>query len=336
MATVVITIGAVNDAPVAVADDYVTEEDTRLTVSVPGVLTNDWDIDGDGLFAAPATGPSNGSSSLNVDGSFTYDPNDDFSGLDSFTYVANDGQMNSPAATVSITVNPVNDAPVAVDDAYVLTQGSSLEVNMECDPPGQDPPVFGVLCNDFDPVEGDSLTAVLVDGPENGSVILNEDGSFTYTPDTGIYGGDSFTYVANDGTADSNVATVTIGLPYLHIGLLDPWRPPFPAYSVKRGSVLPARWQYADRVTGLVIDSGAFLPEVRLHSGVDCQTGMEINGQVTVLTPGNSTYQYDERLDIHQLNVDTDELTVKECYNIYTFSGLTGQLDGPFIFKIKR
>jgi len=436
VATVTITVDAVNDAPVAGNDSYSTDEDVALTIDATGVLGNDSDIDSDPLTAVLVSGPSNGSLTLNADGSFTYTPepdangpvtftykandgtedsntatvtiavdpvNDapvafsvtavtdedsgdvvwgfsaadidsstltygivtgpakgtvklgpgagqftytpdpDYSGSDSFTYKANDGSLDSNVATAMITINSVNDPPEAVDDAYVLTAGADLVVNAECDPP-QDPPVFGVLCNDSDPVEGDSLTAVLDVGPANGSVILNPDGSFTYTPDAGYYGSDSFTYVADDGRDEynlSNVATVTIALPYLHIGLLDPWKPPFPAYAIKQGSALPVRWQFADRATGEVIDSGDFLPEVRLRSQVNCQTGLETNGLETILTPGNSTYQYDDKRLIHQLNVDTNELTVNECYNIYTYvkystAGPEGQLDGPFIFKLKK
>jgi len=331
-------VGVSNVAPTANDDAYSTDEDTPLTVGAPGILGNDTDPADVLTGAILVSGTSEGTLNFAGDGSFTYAPNADFNSSDSFTYQANDGGTEnnlSNLATVTITVNPVNDAPVAVDDQYVFTQGTSLNVGTSCTV--TDPPTpVGVLCNDSDPVEGDSLQAFLVTGPENGSLILNEDGSFTYTPDTGIYGGDSFTYVANDGTTDSNVATVTIGLPYLHVGLLSPWRPPSPPYSIKKGSAFPVRWQYADRVTGSVIDSRDLLPEVRLRSGVNCQTGEETNGLVTILTPGNSTYQYDDGQDIHQLNVDTNELTVNECYNVYTYSGLTGQLDGPFIFKIKK
>jgi hypothetical protein len=80
---------------------------------------------------------------------------------------------------------------------------------------------------------------------------------------------------------------------------------------------------------------------VRLRSGIDCQTGEETNGLETILTPGNSSYQYDDKRLIHQLNVDTNELQVNECYNAYTYvrystGGEEGQLDGPFRFKVKK
>ena len=139
--------------------------------------------------------PAHGSLTLNADGSFTYTPAANYNGPDSFTYKANDGQADSNVATVSINVGAVNDAPVAQNDTAAATE---------------DTPVAGnVLTNDTD-VDGDALSAVLVSGPAHGSLTLNADGSFTYTPAANYNGPDSFTYKANDGQADSNVATVSI------------------------------------------------------------------------------------------------------------------------------
>ncbi|MBK9121838.1 MAG: tandem-95 repeat protein [Chloroflexi bacterium] len=198
VATVTITVNPVNDAPVAVADSYATDEDTQLSIAAPGVLGNDTDIDGNPLSAVLAAGPAHGSLTLNPNGSFTYTPNADFNGSDSFTYRANDGSVNSPVATVSITVDPVNDPPVAVNDGYTTNEDTALTV-----------PAVGVLTNDSD-IDGNPLNAALVSGPAHGSLTLNPDGSFTYTPSANYNGSDSFTYRANDGAADSNVATVTI------------------------------------------------------------------------------------------------------------------------------
>jgi VCBS repeat-containing protein len=169
---VTITVNGVNDAPVAVDDPgYVTDEETQLDVILPGVLGNDTDAEGDPLTAVLDTGPSDGTLTLSLDGSFSYTPNVDFAGVDTFTYHANDGTLDSNVATVTITVNGVNDAPVAVDDpGYVTTEDVSLN---EAAP--------GVLGNDTD-VDGDPLTAVLDTGPSNGTLTLNLDGSFSYTP----------------------------------------------------------------------------------------------------------------------------------------------------------
>ncbi|MDQ3820672.1 MAG: cadherin-like domain-containing protein, partial [Acidobacteriota bacterium] len=94
--------------------------------------------------------PANGTLTLNQNGSFTYTPNRNFSGTDSFTYRASDGQLDSNVATVTITVNAVNSAPVAFDDSYTVAGNSVLTVSSP-----------GVLSNDTD-AEHDPLTAVLV------------------------------------------------------------------------------------------------------------------------------------------------------------------------------
>src|SRR5207249_7776811 len=113
-----------------------------------------------------------------------------------FTYKANDGTADSNVATVSITVTAVNDAPVAVDDAFTTAEDTPLTGN--------------VLSNDTDVDTGTTLTAAIVANPTHGTVTLVSTGAFTYTPAPNYNGSDSFTYKASDGTADSNVATVAI------------------------------------------------------------------------------------------------------------------------------
>jgi VCBS repeat-containing protein len=127
-----ITFSAVvaNRAPLAVDDNFSTDEDTQLTVAAPGVLDNDVDPDGDTPTAALASDVSHGTLTLNSDGLFDYTPDPNFNGLDSFTYVANDGEADSNAATVTITVNSVNDGPVAdANGPYMGTVGVELQFN---------------------------------------------------------------------------------------------------------------------------------------------------------------------------------------------------------------
>ena len=198
VATVTITVNAVNDAPVAADDAYTTDEDTLLTIAAPGVLGNDTDADGNTLTAAPENGPTNGMLTLNANGSFTYTPNANWNGTDTFTYRASDGTDSSNVATVTITVNAVNDAPVAANDAYATDEDVPLTIAAP-----------GVLGNDSD-ADGNTLTAAPENGPSNGTLTLNANGSFTYTPNADWNGTDTFTYRASDGAAASNVATVTI------------------------------------------------------------------------------------------------------------------------------
>jgi uncharacterized protein len=195
---VVIGLNLLNTPPVANNDSYSTNEDTSLTVAAPGVLANDTDAENNTLTAVLVSGPSHGTVTLNANGSFTYTPASNYNGPDSFTYKANDGHTDSNTATVSITVNAVNDAPVAANDSYNTNEDATLSVAAP-----------GVLTNDTD-IDNASLTAVLVTGPSHGSLTLNANGSFSYTPALNYNGPDSFTYRANDGAADSNIATVTI------------------------------------------------------------------------------------------------------------------------------
>ncbi|MCP3994747.1 MAG: tandem-95 repeat protein [bacterium] len=187
----------VNQPPVAVNDNV---SGTEGQPRVIDVLANDSDPETDPLNIASVdvTGTL-GAVVVNADDTITYTPAPGFTGVDSFTYKAGDGANESNIATVTITVNAINHAPVASDDAYLVDEDVVLNVVA----------VDGVLANDND-ADGNPLTAVLVAGPVNGSVVVGADGSFAYTPATNFNGLDSFTYKANDGAADSNIATVTI------------------------------------------------------------------------------------------------------------------------------
>ena len=181
-------------APVANNDNAATDEDMAVVISVLG---NDTDANGDALTPSVVAGPANGTLTVNADGTITYTPNANFNGSDSFTYKVNDGTADSNTATVSITINPVNDAPVATDDAYSVNEDHALNVA-----------AAGVLANDID-LDSAALTASVLSGPANGTLVLNADGSFQYTPNLDFTGSDSFTYTVSDG-ALTDTATVTI------------------------------------------------------------------------------------------------------------------------------
>lgn len=118
---------AANTAPVANDDSYGVDEDQTLSVSAAaGVLENDTDANSDDLTAELVEDVDNGTLTLNPDGSFTYEPDDNYNGPDSFTYTANDGQADSDTATVTITVNAVNDAPTIAVLAGNASQSACL------------------------------------------------------------------------------------------------------------------------------------------------------------------------------------------------------------------
>jgi hypothetical protein len=213
--------------PLSMDDPYTTDEDTVLKVFPPGVLANDLDPDGDTLTAILESGPSNGTLTLISNGSFNYTPSSNFNGTDSFTYRANDGSANTHVATVFITVQSVNDPPVANDGTYSTDQNTMLTV-----------PAPGVLGNDSD-VDGDALTASLGDDVGNGTFALQPDGSFTYSPDISFFGTDSYTYSACDirGLCDTATATITVLKAQPNINL-NPTSLDFGTVIIRNGKVL--------------------------------------------------------------------------------------------------
>lgn len=183
-----------NSPPVANDDAYSTDEDITLNVAAPGVLDNDVDDDGDSLTAFGLIDDVDfGNLSLNLDGSFEYVPDENFNGEDSFTYVAHDETDLSNNAVVTITVNAINDAPVADAQSVETDEDTAVIITLT----GSD-------------IEGDVLTFSIVDVPLNGVLSEVTGDQVTYTPNLDFSGADSFTFIANDGTDDSNVATVDI------------------------------------------------------------------------------------------------------------------------------
>src|SRR5207249_4149693 len=159
---------------------------------------NDTDVDSATLTAVLVTGPANGTLSLSANGGFTYTPAANFNGTDSFTYKTNDGSLDSRSEARRVVNKGVNDPPVPANDTYTTNEDATLTVAAP-----------GVLGNDVD-VDSATITAVLVANPTHGTLGLNADGSFTYTPAANYSGPDSFTYKANDGSLDSNIAIVAI------------------------------------------------------------------------------------------------------------------------------
>ena len=191
--------------PDAVDDSYSTNAGTQLTVPVgTGVITtNDTNPDGDGDTVTVTRfddySANSGTVSVNTDGSFTYTPPTGFIGTDTFTYTISDG--NGGADTATVTIDVTNAPPDAVDDSYSTPKDTQLTV----------PVATGVLDNDSDP-EGDTFTVTAFDSTSvnGGTVSVNADGSFNYTPVSGFIGQDAFTYTITDSNGGTDTATVTI------------------------------------------------------------------------------------------------------------------------------
>ncbi|MFP3542070.1 Ig-like domain-containing protein [Rhizobium sp. SIMBA_035] len=227
-ATLTIGITPVNDSPVAVDDTGSTPEDTTLSVSAPGLLSNDTDVDGDALaissFAvagvpgsftagSAATIAGIGVLTINADGSYTFVPAADFTGpVPVVTYAMTDGTLTD-TATLSLTVTPVNDPPVASDDTATVAEDTTLTV----------PAASGLFVNDTD-IDGGALSvtqfevAGIIFGPGTiatipgvGNLTINADGSYVFTP-VANYNGPvpPATYTVSDGNGGTDTAVLRI------------------------------------------------------------------------------------------------------------------------------
>ncbi len=181
-----IVVNADNVAPVAQARSVSTNENTPLPITLTAT-----DADGDSFTYAVVDNPLHGSLTGSAP-ALTYTPAAGYAGSDSFTFRANDGTVNSNTATISITVNAVNVAPVAQAQSVSTNENTPLPITL--------------TATDAD---GDPLTYAVVDNPLHGS-LSGSAPALTYTPAAGYAGPDSFTFRANDGTVNSNTATISI------------------------------------------------------------------------------------------------------------------------------
>ncbi len=187
-----IVISPVNDRPVVDSAHYEIPEDSVLNETITAS-----DLEGNSLTFAKQTDPSNGTVTVNEDGTFTYTPDSDFTGSDSFSVIADDGQSvnNIGYGIITITVTPEFDAPVAVDDPVETNEDVALDIY--------------VLDNDTDEdiPYGDSMVLVSVTTPSHGSATVT-DNYVVYTPDENYNGSDAFTYLVSD--QDGNTATANV------------------------------------------------------------------------------------------------------------------------------
>jgi cysteine-rich repeat protein len=195
-ATVTVAVGAVNDAPVAVDDAATTDEDTLVVIATADLLANDTDADADTLTVTAVGNAVNGTAVLNG-GDITFTPAPNVTGQASFEYTVTDGEA-SDVGVVTINVLPVNDAPVAVDDAVTTAEEVVLVI-----------PAADLLANDSD-IDNATLTISAVTGGIGGSVVLAGT-DVTFTPDADFTGAASFGYTVSDGTlTDTGTVAVTV------------------------------------------------------------------------------------------------------------------------------
>ncbi|MFM2611498.1 tandem-95 repeat protein [Vibrio campbellii] len=191
-AEVTVTVNPINDAPVANDDSAVTDEDTPVTIDV---LPNDTDVDGDTLSIVNASVPADQGTVEIVDGKLVFTPADNFNGEATISYTVSDGELED-SAEVSVTVNPVNDAPVANDDSAVTDEDTPVTID--------------VLSNDTD-VDGDTLTIVNASVPVDQGTVEIVDGKLVFTPADNFNGEATISYTVSDGALeDSAEVSVTV------------------------------------------------------------------------------------------------------------------------------
>ncbi|HIF9155096.1 TPA: Ig-like domain-containing protein, partial [Photobacterium damselae] len=247
--TVTVNVTPVNDAPVGEDVTAETQEETAVT----GQLTAT-DVDGDNLTFKPGSDPTNGSVTVNPDGSWEYVPNPDFNGEDSFTVVVDDGNGGTDTITVTVNMTPVNDAPVGED--------ISAETQEETAVTGQ------LTATD---VDGDNLTFKPGSDPTNGSVTVNPDGSWEYVPNPDFNGEDSFTVLVDDGNGGTDTITVTVNVT--------------PVNDAPVGENVTTETQEDTAVTGQLTATDVDGDNLTFKPGSD-----PTNGQVTVNPDGSWEY----------------------------------------------
>ncbi len=183
-----------NGDPVAVDDLITTDLDTPITLDA---TSNDSDPDGDTLTITALGTPTNGSATLNPDGSVTYTPNTGFTGEDTISYTIDDGNGGTDTGDIIVTVADLtpNTPPVAVDDLVDTDLDTTVTVNP--------------LTNDTD-VDGDTLTVTSIGTPVNGSATLNPDGTVSYTPNPGFVGEDTISYIVDDGNGGTDTGDIIV------------------------------------------------------------------------------------------------------------------------------
>ncbi|MGD8357039.1 MAG: Ig-like domain-containing protein [Lysobacterales bacterium] len=293
--------GSDNQAPQAGNDSAGVNEDSSADIAVLG---NDSDPDGDPLVVTGVSNPPHGSATVNPDDTVHYAPDANFNGADSFSYTISDGNGGADSAIVNVTVNPVNDYPVAVGDSASTAQDTAVDIS--------------VLSNDSDP-DGDTLNVSAVTQGGFGSV-TNHGSYVTYQPGVGFNGADAFGYTVDDGNGGTDTATV-------NVTVLAPNQPPIASFSL---SCIDAACQFdasaSDDPDGTIASYGWTFGDGATGSGVNPSHSYASTGNYTVtLTVTDNAGDSDQASDTASVTVPSaPSLAVAD------FSTASGSVSGSY------
>ncbi len=307
--------------PVAADASFSTGQNTPLTIDLSSLLSKGSGFSPNALVFPfePGIQPAYGKVAdiLTSYPMYVYTPPTDWCGIDSFGYVGLDlsSYTFSSSAIVTIEVCPTNQPPVTANDSYSTTANTALTIAAP-----------GLLANDSD-ADGDPLAAALVSGPAHGALTLNADGSFTYTPADAFAGTDSFTYKANDGQADSNLATVSIAVMYAPFpGFSQPLDAPPTLNQMKAGGSVPVKFSLGGYMGMNIFAAGS--PS---SQRIVCPGGAPVDAVEETTT--NSGLKYDAASGQYIYNWKTDKSWTGTC-RVFTVTFIDGSVyKANFIYK---
>ncbi|SFZ78645.1 retention module-containing protein, partial [Chitinimonas taiwanensis] len=286
------------NGPQANNDQATVDEDGTVSINVLG---ND---NGDGLRVQGQPTAGNGTVSVNADGTLSYVPNSNFNGSDTISYTVVDANGNTSTATVSVTVNPVNDAPT-------INGGNSQNVSTL-----EDTPLSGSVAGSD--VDGDPLNYGKGSDPSHGSVAVNPDGSWTYTPNSNYNGPDSFTIVVSDGKGGTDTVTINVGVTPVD---------DLPVISSGAGSVVE---DSQPSTSGTLSASDVDNPDLRFVAANPAGQ----YGSLSIGSDGKWTYTLDaraEQLAANEARVETFTVTLNDGSTRTIVINVTGTNDGAVI-----
>ena len=194
-ASVEVVVNPVNDILVAIDDTAITDEDTSITILANELFDNDINDDIEkSLTISQISNLANGTAAINADGNVKFTPAANFNGTASFDYTVTDG-TDSETASVEVVVNPVDDAPVAINDTAITDEDTSIIILAS-----------ELLGNDINYDSEDSLSLIGVNNSANGIAVINENGNIEFTPNLNFNGKASFDYIITDGISNTNAS----------------------------------------------------------------------------------------------------------------------------------